>query len=128
MPSEGIKSSWNSRPSMFADEDSRPVFQRREYSSAPIFQAKKKMETEQPVRKPWQHGKFQKVTESMLENTAPAQSSGLKEGNVIEHERFGIGSVLSVEGVGENAKARIKFLNVGEKTLLLKFARYKLLK
>jgi len=128
MPSEGIKSSWNSRPSMFADEDSRPVFQRREYSSAPILQAKKKMETEQPVRKPWQHGKFQKVTESMLENTAPAQSSGLKEGNVIEHERFGIGSVLSVEGVGENAKARIKFLNVGEKTLLLKFARYKLLK
>ncbi len=128
MPSEGIKSSWNSRPSMFADEDSKPVFQRREYSSAPTFQAKKKLENEQPVRKPWQQGKFQKVTESMLENTAPGQSSALKVGSVIEHERFGIGSVLEVEGSGGDTKARIKFLNVGEKTLLLKFARYKILK
>ncbi len=128
MPSEGIKSSWNSRPSMFADEDSKPVFQRREYSSAPTFQSKKKLETEQPVRKPWQQGKFQKVTENMLKDTAPAQSSALKVGNVIEHERFGIGSVLEVEGSGGDTKARIKFLNVGEKTLLLKFARYKLLK
>ena len=128
MPSEGIKSSWNSRPSMFADEDSKPVFQRREYSSASTFQAKKKLENEQPVRKPWQQGKFQKVTESMLEDTAPAQPSALKVGSVIEHERFGIGSVLEVEGSGGDTKARIKFLNVGEKTLLLKFARYKILK
>ena len=79
-------------------------------------------------RKPWQQGKFQVVTESMLKNTAPSSDSDLHEGNVIEHERFGIGSVLSVEGTGDNAKARIKFLNVGEKTLLLKFARYKVLK
>ena len=82
-----------------------------------------------PVSRPWEHGKFQKVTESMLKDAAPAQSTtGLKEGSVIEHERFGIGSVLSIEGSGDNAKARIKFLNVGEKTLLLKFARYKVLK
>ncbi len=121
---------WNSRPqpSLFGDESSKPVFQRREYSSAPTFQAKKKFDTEQPVRKPWQQGKFQKVTENMLKDTAPALSSALKVGNIIEHERFGIGEVLSVEGTGDNAKARIKFLNVGEKTLLLKFARYKILK
>ena len=82
-----------------------------------------------PVSKPWEHGRFQKVTESMLKDSAPAQSAtGLKEGSVIEHERFGIGSVLTIEGSGDNAKARIKFLNVGEKTLLLKFARYKVLK
>ena len=64
----------------------------------------------------------------MLKNTTPSSSQGLHEGNVIEHERFGIGNVLSVEGSGDNAKARIRFLNVGEKTLLLKFARYKILK
>lgn len=82
-----------------------------------------------PARRPWEHGKFQKVTESMLKDAAPAQlTTGLREGSVIEHERFGIGSVLSIEGSGDNAKARIKFLNVGEKTLLLKFARYKVLK
>ncbi|MBR3937603.1 MAG: UvrD-helicase domain-containing protein [Bacteroidaceae bacterium] len=126
MPSEGIKSSWNSRPSMFADEDSKPVFQRREYSSASTFQVKKKLETEQPVRKPWQQGKFQVVTESMLKDSALVEP--LKVGSVIEHERFGIGTVLEVEGSGGDTKARIKFLNVGEKTLLLKFARYKILK
>ena len=126
MPSEGIKSSWNSRP--FDDESSKPIFQRREHSSAPSFKPKQRLEPQQPERKPWDQGKFQKVTESMLRDSAPAQSSALKVGNVIEHERFGIGSVLEVEGSGDNTKARIKFLNVGEKTLLLKFARYKLLK
>ena len=80
------------------------------------------------VRKLWEQGRFQKVTENMLKDTAPAQASALKVGSVIEHERFGIGSVLEVEGSGGDTKARIKFLNVGEKTLLLKFARYKILK
>ena len=79
-----------------------------------------------PEQKPWEQGKFQKVTESMLKDTAPAQA--LKVGNVIEHERFGLGTVLSVEGTGGDTKAVIKFLNLGEKTLLLKFARYKVLK
>ena len=79
-----------------------------------------------PVQRPWEQGKFQKVTESMLKDSAPAQA--LKVGNVIEHERFGLGTVLSVEGTGGDTKAVIKFLNLGEKTLLLKFARYKVLK
>ena len=82
-----------------------------------------------PARKPWEHGRFQKVTESMLKDAAPAQSSlDLKVGSVIEHERFGIGCVISVEGIGGDAKATIRFINLGEKTLLLKFARYKILK
>ena len=50
----------------------------------------------------------------------------LRAGNVIEHDRFGIGEVLQVEGQGENTKATVKFRHVGEKQLLLKFARYKL--
>ena len=130
MPSEGIKASWSNRPqaSLFDDESSKPVFRRREQPAATGFQPKKKLEPVQPVRNPWQRGNFQVVTESMLRNSAPASDGALHEGSVIEHERFGIGSVLSVEGSGDNAKARIKFLNVGEKTLLLKFARYKVLK
>lgn len=51
----------------------------------------------------------------------------LSEGNVIEHERFGIGNVLSVEGSGENTKATVAFQNAGTKQLLLKFARYKII-
>ena len=49
---------------------------------------------------------------------------GLREGNVIEHQRFGIGTVIKVEGAGENAKATVAFKNVGTKQLLLKFAKY----
>jgi len=49
---------------------------------------------------------------------------GLREGNVIEHQRFGIGRVVKVEGSGENTKATVDFKNAGTKQLLLKFARY----
>ena len=48
-------------------------------------------------------------------------------GQIIEHERFGIGDVLRVEGVGDNCKATIRFRNVGEKQLLLRFARFKVI-
>ena len=51
----------------------------------------------------------------------------VKEGQTIEHERFGIGQVLKVEGSGENTKATVKFNNTGTKQLLLKFARFKII-
>lgn len=51
----------------------------------------------------------------------------LAVGTKIEHQRFGCGTVVKVEGVGENEKATVEFTNVGVKTLLLKFARYKIL-
>ena len=51
----------------------------------------------------------------------------LTEGNIIEHQRFGIGTVLKVEGTGENTKATVEFQNTGTKQLLLKFARYKVI-
>jgi DNA helicase-2/ATP-dependent DNA helicase PcrA len=62
------------------------------------------------------------------EATAPQSVAigniGIKEGNVIEHQRFGIGTVIKVEGSGENAKATVAFKNAGTKQLLLKFAKY----
>ena len=51
----------------------------------------------------------------------------LSAGQFIEHERFGVGEVLRVEGTGENVKALINFKNAGEKQLLLKFARFRVL-
>ena len=65
-----------------------------------------------------------------VRHEAPAPQSvaigniGLKEGNVIEHQRFGLGTVVKVEGSGENAKATVAFKNAGTKQLLLKFAKY----
>ena len=61
---------------------------------------------------------------------ATSNTSGntlVKEGQTIEHERFGIGQVLKVEGSGENTKATVKFNNTGTKQLLLKFARFKII-
>ena len=51
---------------------------------------------------------------------------GLKSGSIIEHQRFGIGTVDFLEGEGDNLKATVTFENVGRKVLLLKFARYKI--
>ena len=51
-------------------------------------------------------------------------SSSLREGCKIEHQRFGIGEVLKLEGSGENAKATVAFAHAGTKQLLLKFAKY----
>ena len=73
-----------------------------------------------------------RIVPQKLQRIAPSTPSGsgnnpLRIGQVIEHERFGIGDVVNVEGSGENAKATIKFRNVGVKQLLLKFARYKII-
>ena len=65
-----------------------------------------------------------------LRHEAPATQSevlgnvGLREGSVIEHQRFGIGRVLRIDGSGENTKATVEFQNAGTKQLLLKFAKY----
>ena len=64
-------------------------------------------------------------------NEAPTRSAssksigGLTEGCIIEHQRFGIGKVLRIEGTGENAKATVQFEHSGLKQLLLKFAKFK---
>ena len=51
----------------------------------------------------------------------------LCEGCRIEHQRFGIGTVLKIEGTGENTKATVEFRNAGTKQLLLKFAKFKII-
>ena len=56
-----------------------------------------------------------------------AIDGALQEGSMIEHQRFGIGRVLKIEGTGENQKATVEFKNTGTKQLLLKFARYKVI-
>lgn len=58
-------------------------------------------------------------------NVASQLSVGV--GQMISHERFGPGEVIAVEGTGDNAKATIRFKNAGEKQLLLRFARFKVL-
>jgi DNA helicase-2/ATP-dependent DNA helicase PcrA len=56
-----------------------------------------------------------------------SHSCGLREGSMIEHQRFGIGKVVRLEGTGDNEKATVEFRNAGTKQLLLKFAKYKVI-
>ena len=59
--------------------------------------------------------------------SAGGSANCVQQGQLIEHERFGLGEVLKVEGEGDNAKATIRFKNAGDKQLLLRFARFKVI-
>ena len=98
---------------------SQPMAPRFETSSRP------KVQIIPPVQQPRVLKKVSTVTSSAAPASAAPVSGGLQVGNVIEHERFGIGEVVNVVGTGENCKATVRFRNAGEKQLLLKFARFK---
>ena len=61
---------------------------------------------------------------SAAASSAGSSSYGLQEGMKIEHQRFGRGTVLKIEGTGENTKATVEFVHSGTKQLLLKFAKF----
>ncbi len=76
------------------------------------------------------HGRLRKISPSTAGNSAPPRGMAttfLEAGQHVEHERFGRGEVIRIEGEGENTKATIRFQNSGEKQLLLRFARIKVL-
>lgn len=70
-------------------------------------------------------GSASSLSVSNVSTASASSASELAAGVRIEHERFGIGTVLKIEGRGENAKATVEFLNCGTKQLLLKYAKYK---
>ena len=61
---------------------------------------------------------------SSTASSAGSSSCGLQEGMKIEHQRFGRGTVLQIEGTGENTKATVEFVHSGTKQLLLKYAKF----
>ena len=63
------------------------------------------------------------VSSSTASSTG-SSSCGLQEGMKIEHQRFGRGTVLKIEGTGENTKATVEFVHSGTKQLLLKYAKF----
>ena len=88
-----------------------------------------------PVEKPKMDEYKPAVPRNMtkIPSSSPRSASGggapasVQAGQMIEHERFGIGEVLRVEGTGDNCKATVRFQHAGEKQLLLKFARFKVI-
>ena len=69
---------------------------------------------------------LRRVSDVQRDFYAPKSNhAALSVGMIVQHDRFGVGEVQATEGVGENAKATIRFQNAGVKTLLLKFAKLK---
>lgn len=64
------------------------------------------------------------VSSSSTASSVGSSSCGLQEGMKIEHQRFGRGTVLKIEGTGENTKATVEFVHSGTKQLLLKYAKF----
>ena len=56
----------------------------------------------------------------------PADIEEIKTGMEVEHERFGKGKVVAIEGIGPNKKATVFFAGIGQKQLLLKFAKLRI--
>ena len=69
----------------------------------------------------------QRIMGDTASSSSVASTGSLSEGCRIEHQRFGIGTVLKIEGTGENTKATVEFQNAGTKQLLLKFAKFTIL-
>lgn len=72
------------------------------------------------------NGLFKPVSRVAPAASAVSQPVSLTEGATIEHQRFGIGKVIKIEGTGDNEKATVEFRNAGTKQLLLKFAKFRI--
>lgn len=73
-------------------------------------------------------GKFVPVGQARSKSSGGTTETEVQPGNTIQHERFGIGKVTDVTGNVDSRKATVEFENAGTKQLLLKFARFKILK
>lgn len=125
------------KPSLFDDEpetsrtSGRSPVSRRSSLSEGNFKsvralnaAKRYMETHSSHPASRGTGSSVASVSSSAASSAGSSSCGLQEGMKIEHQRFGRGTVLKIEGTGENTKATVEFVHSGTKQLLLKYAKF----
>ena len=107
----------------FIDDD---IFGKPDYSKKKKFEKKKFQSNKKPniKKNPNPIPKNLKKLSDVQQNTqSQALSGDIKVGDRVVHTRFGQGLIVNMEGAGSNKKAIIKFDEVGEKKLLLKFAK-----
>ena len=119
------------KPSLFDDEPETSRTSGRSSLSEGNFKsvralnaAKRFMETHSSHPASRGTGSSAASVSSSTASSAGSSSCGLQEGMKIEHQRFGRGTVLKIEGTGENTKATVEFLHSGTKQLLLKYAKF----
>jgi DNA helicase-2/ATP-dependent DNA helicase PcrA len=119
-------------PSRFIDEiDSKyldmsavgknAMIEEEEYSSKPKFPTQKTAFVQRPVI-----GKKLVKINAAAKTTSDFDTQSLRDlqvGMQVNHERFGFGKVLSIEGTFPNNKATVFFEGIGQKQLLIKFAK-----
>ena len=116
----------NSKPvaSQFV-ADPKPSLSKGNFKSVRALNAAKRyMETHSSHPASRSTGSAASSVSSSAASSAGSSSCGLQEGMKIEHQRFGRGTVLKIEGTGENTKATVEFVHSGTKQLLLKFAKF----
>ena len=123
------------KPSLFDDEpessrtSSRSSLSEGNFKSVRALNAAKRyMETHSshPASRSTGSSAASVSSSSAVASSAGSSSCGLQEGMKIEHQRFGRGTVLKIEGTGENTKATVEFVHSGTKQLLLKYAKFTL--
>lgn len=119
------------KPSLFDDEPETSHTSGRSSLSEGNFKsvralnaAKRYMETHSSHPASRSTGSSVASVSSSAASSAGSSSCGLQEGMKIEHQRFGRGTVLKIEGTGENTKATVEFVHSGTKQLLLKYAKF----
>lgn len=119
------------KPSLFDDEPETSHTSGRSSLSEGNFKsvralnaAKRYMETHSSHLASRGTGSSAASVSSSTASSAGSSSCGLQEGMKIEHQRFGRGTVLKIEGTGENTKATVEFVHSGTKQLLLKYAKF----
>lgn len=119
------------KPSLFDDEPETSRTSGRSSLSEGNFKsvralnaAKRYMETHSSHPASRGTGSSASSVSSSAASSAGSSSCGLQEGMKIEHQRFGRGTVLKIEGTGENTKATVEFVHSGTKQLLLKYAKF----
>ena len=119
------------KPSLFDDEPETSRTSGRSSLSEGNFKsvralnaAKRYMETHSSHPASRGTGSSASSVSSTTASSAGSSSCGLQEGMKIEHQRFGRGTVLKIEGTGENTKATVEFVHSGTKQLLLKYAKF----
>ena len=84
------------------------------------------------IQKPYRQDVFRRKMETQANDAgnktefAGDDPEKILQGMTIEHQRFGVGKVIKIEGIPPNKKATVFFQNAGQKQLLLKFAKLKI--
>lgn len=124
----GMQTSSYSTPSFFSTSSNREQPTRTQ-STSPTSRPTSPASTSTPRQQAPTYGpsKLVRADKAMASKSSPSLVEGVSVGNMIKHDRFGIGTVKAITGDADSRKATVEFENAGVKQLLLKFARFEII-